>query len=725
MRLEKLEILGFKSFAKKTNLVFPPGITCIVGPNGCGKSNIADCVHWVLGEQGLKNLRAGKNEDLVFSAGKKRMSLSQASIFFKNNNQEEIKITRRYFRNGENEYLINNKKSKREDLIFYLSQINFGQKSYSLIGQGMVDKILYSSKQERKEFFDEATGVRDYQIKKTRAVAKIKKGLKNLNQAEIAIKEVGPRMKFLSRQIKKWEKRQEIENKLIDLVKKYYGAKIFRFEKERKIIDKKFEEEKKIFDQRENELKSLQREFGGIAEYRPDEEFKKLQSAWHHLLDKRKKILIKKSNEESQLVEKKITEVEKEDINQIEKPIKQVAFQQKALIEKLNQVEKKEELEEVKRKAQEILESLDKIITLFFSQPTSKENIIIKKEEPEEEGQLKILNQEINELEEKLSKFLEIENQKRKEMLSIQTKLQEKQNSVSSLGYKIKEIEMARIRLETRQEDLKTEIEREEALQGLTNLPEIEIPENEEETIFFEIQRFKKEMDAIGNFDEGFLQEYKEVKEKYDFLYSQINDLEKSIKGLEEVKKKLDQQIKSEFFSGFHKINKAFEEYFKFLFKGGSAGLILEEREKKIGDGKNKEDDPRDVSLLENEEEIDEEEFEVRYGVEIYARPPQKKNKVVQSLSGGEKALTSIALLCAILKIKKPPFVLLDEVDAALDEINTIRLTEILKELSKNIQILIITHNPVTMEVASALYGVTIDKESSSHLVSMKLDGDD
>ena len=151
MHLEKLEISGFKSFAKKTALIFPQGITCVVGPNGCGKSNIADCVRWVLGEQSLKNLRAGKNEDLIFSAGKKRLNLSQASLFLKNKEKEEIIITRRCFRNGENEYFLNNKKIKSEDILFYLANINFGQKSCSLIGQGMIDAILYSSKQERKD----------------------------------------------------------------------------------------------------------------------------------------------------------------------------------------------------------------------------------------------------------------------------------------------------------------------------------------------------------------------------------------------------------------------------------------------------------------------------------------------------------------------------------------------------------------------------------------------
>lgn len=725
MQLEKLEILGFKSFAKKTNLIFPPGITCVVGPNGCGKSNLADCIRWILGEQSLKNLRAGKNEDLVFSAGKKRLSLSQASLILKNDEKEEIKITRRYFRNGENEYLINDKKTIREDLLIYLAKINFGQKSYSLIGQGMVDRILYSSKQERKEFFDEATGIREYQLKKTRAAAKIKRGLKNLNQAEIAIKEVEPRMRFLSRQIKKWEKRQEIETELIDLEKKYYGARLFKIKTEKGEIEKKFREKKAVLEKEEKELKIFQEELGNLASYEPDEEFKKLQTKWQELLNKRNQLLEERVRTQTEAYHKKaVIEIDQKDLSQLEGPIKGLAKEQEIFLKKLNQVQDIRELDEVKKSAQEIFQVIQKLL-MFFIQAEPKEE---KKEEPkvnQEEKQLETFNQEIKILEEKLSKFFETENQKRKEILSVQRKSQEKQDKVSSLGYQLRDVEMEKVKFETREEDLENEISKEETLKERDVLPELEMSWEEEEKTFVEIQRLKREMEQIGSFDENFLQEYKECKEKYDFLSSQIDDLQKSIVSLEDVRKKLDEQIQTEFFSNFNKINKNFDEYFKFLFKGGSAELVLEEernseKEDEIKEDKQAEKGQGGQEELERDDEIGE---EIKYGVEIYARPPQKKNKTVQSLSGGEKALTSIALICAILKTKTPPFVMLDEVDAALDEANTIRLGEILKELSKDIQIIIVTHNPVTMEAASALYGVTIDKESSSHLVSMKLEG--
>jgi len=734
MYLESLEILGFKSFAKKSNFIFPKGATCIVGPNGCGKSNITDAMRWILGEQSLKNLRASKNEDLIFSSGNKRSSLAQASFTVRDDKNEQVTITRRCFRNGENEYLINNKKVKREDLLLHLAQINFGQKSYSIVSQGMVDWILYSSKQDRKEFFDEATGISEYQLKKNKAINKIKKGLKNLNQAEIAIKEVEPRMRFLSRQIKKWERRQEIDQSLSDLEKKYYGAKIFKFKKERKEIDQRISEKKAILEKEEQELKIFQEEFGNLASYQPSEEFKKLQAQWQDLLAQRNKAIKEQADKKVEVYRQKEEEIieEEKDLTELEKPLKSLLSQQEDLLAKVEKIKTIEEIGMLKVLIEKTL-SVIKEMMVFFAQPLvverKEEKIEEKKSNEQEDKIIGDLNEKIKFLEEKLNNFFELENQKRKEMLEVQRKLQAKQNKVSTAGYELKEIEMQNVRIEAHEEDLRDEIEKEASSKELVSLPEIELSVGEEEVISVEIHKLKREMDLIGGFDESFVKEYQECKEKYDFLTTQIDDLKNSIASLDDVKRKLEDQIKKEFSINFNKINKYFEEYFKFLFKGGSAKLVLEEegmvnreadaeKEAEPNSEANKEEIKK-----ENEDEIEEnDDQEMKYGVEIYARPPQKKNKTVQSLSGGEKALTSIALICAILKTKNPPFVVLDEVDAALDEANSIRLSEILKELAKSIQCIIVTHNPVSMEIASALYGVTIDKEGASHLVSMKLE---
>ncbi len=170
MYLKQLEISGFKSFANPTTLTFNPpadgnfSITAIVGPNGSGKSNVADAIRWVLGEQSAKQLRGKKSEDVIFSGSEGRGQLSVASVSMVLDNHdkranieyEELVITRRVYRSGESEYLINGNQVRLLDLQLLLAQAQFGHGSYGVIGQGMIDRLLLQSAAERKSFFDEA-----------------------------------------------------------------------------------------------------------------------------------------------------------------------------------------------------------------------------------------------------------------------------------------------------------------------------------------------------------------------------------------------------------------------------------------------------------------------------------------------------------------------------------------------------------------------------------------
>ena len=208
MHLEKLEIQGFKSFATKNTLTFPQkgegnkkGMTVIVGPNGSGKSNVADAVRWALGEQSMKTLRAKSGEDVIFSgsSSKGQLSMAEVSLFLNNEDGQvpidysELVITRRLFRNGDSEYLINNSRARLGDIQILLAKANFGQKTYSVIGQGMVEGFLQTTTAERKEFFDEATGVRQFQIKREQSLNKLVASYENLGQASMLINEIEPR----------------------------------------------------------------------------------------------------------------------------------------------------------------------------------------------------------------------------------------------------------------------------------------------------------------------------------------------------------------------------------------------------------------------------------------------------------------------------------------------------------------------------------------------------
>ncbi len=239
MFLQRIELSGFKSFANKTILEFPSpakagkvsGITAIVGPNGSGKSNVVDAVRWVLGEQSLKLLRGKKSTDVIFSgsAKKAQQSLAEVSLYLNNEDNSapidygEVAITRKIYRDGSSEYLLNRQEVRLFDIVMLLAKANFGHNTYSIIGQGMVDKIVNFSSEERKEFFDEATGVKQFQIKRERSVSKLKRSRENLGQARILSAELEPHLKSLTRQVNKLRQRQELEIELKKLQTLYYG----------------------------------------------------------------------------------------------------------------------------------------------------------------------------------------------------------------------------------------------------------------------------------------------------------------------------------------------------------------------------------------------------------------------------------------------------------------------------------------------------------------------
>ena len=239
MFLEKLEIQGFKSFANKNELIFPGflaggkrGITAVVGPNGSGKSNVADAVRWVMGEQSMKTLRGKKSDDIIFAGSDKRGKLGMAEVSLYLNNEDgsapidyaQLVITRRLFRDGASEYIINGARVRLFDIQMLLAKANIGHKTYSVIGQGMVESFLNTSLSERKEFFDEATGVRQYQIKRDDALNKLRGSLENLGQSQMLLNEIEPHLKTLTKQVAKLEKRESLATELAALQKDYYSG---------------------------------------------------------------------------------------------------------------------------------------------------------------------------------------------------------------------------------------------------------------------------------------------------------------------------------------------------------------------------------------------------------------------------------------------------------------------------------------------------------------------
>lgn len=892
MYLEKLEIQGFKSFANKNVLKFPGitdgnkrGLTSVVGPNGSGKSNVADAVRWALGEQSMKTLRGKKSEDVIFSGSDKKGKLGMAEVSLHLNNEErageekspidysQVVLTRRLYRNGESEYLLNNNRVRLSEIQMLLARAKFGQKTYSVIGQGMVEGFLNTSLAERKEFFDEATGVKQYQIKRDEALSKLRSSYENLAQTQMLLVEIEPRLKSLTRQVNRLQRRGELEAELRVLQLDYYSViwhdihqKFNNYNKEYLELEKiKFGKEKKLAGL-QRDLEQLKLESGRSNEF---EHWQKELALWQNkkdILNKRlakieaqveTKLEASGQHDLSFLFNKKeagLKELENigEEIQNLKKNIlseqeagRRLAMEKdkidgeiKALDEKIAHLNAKnnadetpaahkllhkivadlERVEEIKDFAEIMaltvrikreLHELKRLIVDGGEAAVSKDNDFkelqtalngltrnkeqsinkinennlglaakaerLKMQEEKKQSlsaelaniearlkqgdikfdfkeleaeQLKIkdeiaaIQEKILVIKEEIEKISAREEKKRSQLFALQNDLQELQNELNIASNQMQSVKINATRFETKLEDLEVEIRHE--LKGLSEIKNNPPAENigaedaRSKDKKEKIGQIKRQLELIGGIDPQTEAEYKETKERFDFLNGQLGDFGQAIDSLRKIIKELDLTIKEQFDKEFKMIAQNFEKYFKILFNGGTAKIIKVmddngEQEEKApvganGEGAKEKTADEKKSSLASLPDINKIKFLQKHnatglaGIEIHATPPGKKISSIAMLSGGERALTAIALICAIISSNPSPFVVLDEVDAALDEANSERLAKILDELSHKTQFIVITHNRAPMRRSSILYGVTMGDDGVSKLLSVKLD---
>ncbi|MDI6778236.1 MAG: AAA family ATPase [Patescibacteria group bacterium] len=778
MYLKRIELTGFKSFATKTTLDFLPscsfveveplrcrgststrncGITAIVGPNGSGKSNVADAIKWAMGEQSLKSIRGKKSEDVIFAGSGKKAQLGSAkvSLFFDNSDKripiefEEVVVARKIFRSGESEYLINNSKVRLIDIADLLAKAGVGQRSYCIINQGMADSVLNASPVERRIIIEEAAGVKSYQLKKERSARKLESTRQNLTRAGDLIKEIEPHLRVLKRQSEKAKKGEDVTRVLKEKQKFFYGSLWHALQKEKdRILSDKEEtsrEEMKIqrsIDDLEIKVKKESTSGSEFDEKRATLE-KKREEIYEELNEIRQKAAMIGAKIEIEKEKAKNIEIIREipvDFPYFKDEFKKFRNECERLEKELLKIEDLAGLQRIKEEFRNLRKEADRIFREISEgkKPArdgeaqrERENIIDLKAIGELEEKRKAASQETEELNRKIeenrretNELIKADRETREYFFKLEAELREKQYEIAKVREKLNEVRVEMAKIEVREEDLAKRI-REELNLGDPNL--VEKPEGSEEPVDMdalerEINRLKIQAEQIGAIDPMIIEEYVETQKRYDFLTSQSEDLEKSMISLAEVIKEMDEKIKEAFEETFKKINHEFSKHFKIIFGGGSAELV----KKKIETRRN----IRDVSAenAENANEVGEEDEESEkeqseeVGIEIKACPPGKRITNLSMLSGGERSLTSQALLFAIISNSPPPFAVLDEVEAALDEANSRRFGRILTELSHETQFILITHNRETMRQASILYGVTMDTDGVSKVLSVKLD---
>lgn len=762
MFLKKVEISGFKSFAHKTVLEFASGndtpddgkrfpITAVVGPNGSGKSNVADSIRWAMGEQSMKNLRGKKSEDIIFagSGKKERLGSAWVTLHFDNHDKRiplefsEVAITRKLFRSGESEYQINGSKVRLLDVIDLLAKAGVGKESYCVINQGMSDAVLNATPSERKTVLEDAAGVKHFQIKKERAIKKLDSTRENLGRVGDLLKEIEPHLKMLKRQAEKAQKGKEVVDLLKEKQIKLYSYlwHIFQEEKNNVLGEKGDFGARMMNVQREadkinDELNRQSKEVQNSG--KQDELEKKKQELLGELNKLEKELVIAEGRmviEKERMNSQKIIESIPVDLEYVKDKLSKIRKNQDELIDRIKNAEKIEDLKDIKEFARVIDQELFELYEEVGKGQVETKNEKAETERKEMESKIKELENDRVEIEKKIGDLrVEIEKinkdisgeieagrEMRQKFFQLEREFNKKQEELGKLKDQFNEYKIKQARIEVREEDLINEIKHELKMEARDL--KFDGESVNQESLEKEIYRLKVQWEQIGGIDPLIVDEYEETKKRFEFLTQESADLEQAMKSLREVIKEMDQKINEVFKEAFEKINEEFSKYFKIIFGGGQAHLTkLKIKSSKL---KVKEEDIELDNADKNKdeignEEVDEEKEEA--GVDISACPPGKKINNLSMLSGGERSLTSLALLFAIISYNPPPFAILDEVEAALDEANSRRFSRIITELSDNTQFITITHNRETMRQASLLYGVTMGEDGISKLLSVKLD---
>ncbi len=745
MYLKKLELSGFKSFAKKTTLTFNKGVTAIVGPNGCGKSNIVDSVRWVLGEQSLKTLRTKRSEDVIFAGSdkKSRAGLASVSLVLDNSrgqlpvDWQEVILKRIFFRDGQSEYLLNGSGVRLRDIVELLAKSGGVFKNYSVINQGMVDTILRLTPAERRDFFEEAAGVKIYQLKKLTSLRRLKTAETNLEKVSVLIREISPRLRSLKIRAGRVKKKKAFEAKLRGLQKNWFGRLFKELTSQKEILMVKAKELGLKIKKLEVEQESIRSKFRQEPILEARRQRQSLEEEQEKIQNQRNRL-----QKELALTEGRLQAAIEQEAKELEQRVSvdpvYTTGKLKEVLTGLKSSLRFSSLEKIKKELRKILAKIENLLTEI------KEGRILKQEKlfPQEKVNISQLENKKRELEAKLEEaeralkvFKEkreqreiLEERERQSFYSKQQEAQTKQRVLEELRDKRRAVDVELAGLESRLEILTGDIKRELGPDfNIRDLEKDRDVENSTSDIEEEIEKLKEKLVQIGEIDPLVIREYEEVNKRSEFLTNQSQDLEKAIKKLESVIKELEIKINTQFREAFQNINREFAKYFRIMFGGGKASLKISNSKLQIpapyrneisGSGSNlSEADEERGDNLEGEEEMDE-----RRGIEIRAVPPGKRVSSLEVLSGGERALVSIALLFAIISTNPTPFLVLDEVDAALDEFNSQRFSKILKEQAGDTQFIVITHNRETMRQANTLYGVTMEKDGASRLLSVKLE---
>ncbi|MDE1874898.1 MAG: AAA family ATPase [Patescibacteria group bacterium] len=743
MYLKSLELSGFKSFAKKSTLEFNDRVTAIVGPNGSGKSNVAEAFRFVLGEQSIKSMRGTRTEDLIFNGGESSPRANRASVKLVFDNAphggtggrllnidfDEVAIERVIHRDSLSEYFINGSHVRLRDIVELLSGAHIGASGHHIISQGEADRILNANVRERREMVEDALGLKIYQYKREESERKLGRTRENMDKVESLRKEIAPHIKFLKKQVERVEKTIALREELRNIYKEYLARESRYLDQAEKTLALEGAAPKR-------DLERLDRELA---------QAKKVLEASHHR-DARSAELIsleaklKSAREARDEASRSVGRIEGE-VGSLEKMLGREKASAAALAATVEYskvktlVDKVDELlgdmtavPKIRELLRGFLASIKDSKSENRASEIEKELVLLQSRKKEADHEIKTRESELSTLSDKytaLQKEIEKEKDSSRDAEKAMFRIMAEENEVRG---RLSVIRLREDKLKLEREDFKRELGEGAGLIGreITSYETAgEYPAEErraQEERRREIEKIKVRLEDQGGVSpDDVMKEFKETSERDEFLARELVDLERSAESLTNLIKELEEKLDTLFSEGIAKINKQFKEFFALMFGGGEASLtVTREKKRKRGGAALSDEEMAQIGLAEGIEASEEpEEEETELGVGIHVNLPRKKIKALEMLSGGERALTSIALLFAISQVNPPPFIILDETDAALDEANSKKYGDMVENLSKHSQLIVITHNRETMSRAGVLYGVTMGREGFSKLLSI------
>ena len=714
--LKKLEIHGFKSFADKTALAFPAGIAAVVGPNGSGKSNVVDAIRWVLGEQSAKHIRVGSATDVLFNGmgQKPAAGFASVSLEFDNSRKQfpvdfgEVQISRKVYRDGTSEYQINKKTARLKDVTHLLAAAKLGVKGMGIVNQGAADVFLRANAVERREMLEEMIGLKEFRLKKEEAERRIKETRDNLSKVEGIIQELEPNLRSLRRQVQKWESRAQKETELKDIELGYFSYKIADLERafaaeqpvrtDAEAIDKEI-------GRLQSEIKKRQMDLEQVGTRDPETLRARTE------LETRMRAAQAKQSEASHalgVIEGKLqmfASLEKHPAGlRVDQALKKLGDVKDAL----SRLASLDDLAALRKIIQDVMQDIESF--LHPASPVSEEHPEERELKAQKQDIARTIEQEAHMVASCVKELEVMERASSEESLALRATMKDLESLRAALGEQesLRERTLfAKERKQLKQDDLRMRMQEagyqweafmQENKEAIARALEQEYASGDAET---KMIRLRRDLALIGELDQEVVQAHRDASERYEFLVQQKQDLDKALADLDALDASLEEKITTGFESALREIDAEFNKYFQTIFDGGKASVSVvrvNEDEESAGD------ESEGEATAPNRTKQGTGELGVDFSVHL----PRKKIKSVEMLSGGERSLTAIALLFAIISAAKPPLLVLDEIDAALDEANSQKFAKLLRAMITDVQFVIITHNRSIMESADILYGVTM-----------------